>query len=78
MDTRVKNKTNGGRRTTKDNTPNKVVNMKSQLAELTRTVAALKTKHGNNDEESGNTSDSTPDDAGNAFGGRQAKKQKKE
>jgi hypothetical protein len=74
MDTRKKNKAKGS-------TPNKKKSsdLRTQLAELKRSIAAMQSKSSSNDD----TDDSTDvsdvgDNAGDAFGGRQKKKQKKE
>ena len=72
MDTRKKNKAKG-------HTPNKKKggsDMKAQIADLKRSIAAMQSKTSDDD---GDKSDSdVPDNAGDAFGGRQKKKQKKE
>ena len=72
MDTRKKNKAKGS-------TPNKkkANDLKSQIAELKRSISAMKSKTSNDDEKDSDDSD-VPDNAGDAFGGRQKKKQKKE
>ena len=75
LDTRKKNKGKSpkGRRTSE--VGSKLKDVKSQLAELKRTIASLsKVKTPSDD---GSESD-TPDNAGDSFGGRQSKKQKKE
>jgi hypothetical protein len=72
MDTRKKNKAKG-------TTPNKKKSgdMKAQIADLKRSIAAMQSKASKDDDKSGSDSD-VPDNAGDAFGGRQKKKQKKE
>lgn len=76
LDTRKKNKGKSpkkGRQASEVGT--KLQDIKSQMAELKRTIASLsKSKPQDAD---GNESD-TPDNAGDSFGGRQQKKQKKE
>jgi hypothetical protein len=72
MDTRKKNKAKGF-------TPGKKKNgdLKSQIAELKRSIASMQSVPSESD--SGRSEDSdVPDNAGDAFGGRQKKKQKKE
>ena len=51
--------------------------MKSQITELKRSIAAMQSKLSKDDNKSGSDSD-VPHNAGDAFGGRQNKKQKKE
>ena len=72
MDTRKKNKSKG-------TTPNKkkAGDMKLQINELKRSIAAMQSKLSNDDNKSGSDSD-VPHNAGDAFGGCQNKKQKKE
>ena len=75
LETRKKNKANKtptkGRQVS--DVGSKLTDIKSQMADLKRTIAALsKSKDGD-----GNESD-TPDNAGDSFGGRSSKKQKKE
>ena len=73
MDTRKKNKAKGG-------TPNKRKgdSLKSQIADLKRSIAAMKSK--TSDDDTADTTDSSdaPNNAGDAFGGRASKKHKKE
>ena len=74
MDTRKKNKAKGL-------TPNKkkVGDLKTQLAELKRSIAAMQSKTSSHDDiKDDSDSSDVPDNAGDAFGGRQKKKQKKE
>lgn len=73
MDTRKKNKLKG-------TTPNKkkAGDLKSQLAELKRSIASLQSKSSKEDEKDESDDSDVPDNAGDAFGGRQKKKQKKE
>ena len=72
MDTRKKNKAKG-------TTPNKkkAADLKSQLAELKRSIAAMQSKSSEDGRDDAESSD-VPDNAGDAFGGRQRKKQKME
>ena len=79
LDTRKKNKEKGksphkGRQASEVGT--KIKDIKSQMAELKRTIASL-SKSKTADADGGGESD-TPDNAGDAFGGRQQKKQRKE
>ena len=75
LDTRKKNKGKSpkGRKVSEVGT--KLKDIKSQMAELKRTIASLSKNKTSPDD--GNESD-TPDNAGDSFGGRQNKKQKKE
>ncbi|KAI2496708.1 hypothetical protein MHU86_17804 [Fragilaria crotonensis] len=78
IDTRIENKSKGGRkRQVSDvSTGNKKLkDIKSQMEELKRTLASFKAKQPAT--EDGDDSD-TPDNAGDSFGGRTKKKQKKE
>jgi hypothetical protein len=72
MDTRKKNRAKG-------TTPNKKKgsDLKSQIADLKRSIAAIQSKTSDDDGEKSDESD-VPDNAGDAFGGRQKKRQKKE
>jgi hypothetical protein len=72
MDTRKKNKAKGY-------TPGKKKgsDLKSQIAELKRSIAAMQSVPSEGDDGKLEDSD-VPDNAGDAFGGRQKKKQKKE
>ena len=72
METRKKNKAKGG-------TPHKkkASNLKSQIADLKRSIAALKKTSDNEAEDSSDANDA-PNNAGDAFGGRNKKKQKRE
>jgi hypothetical protein len=72
MDTRKKNRAKG-------TTPNKKKgsDLKSQIADLKRSIAAIQSKTSDDDGEKSDASD-VPDNAGDAFGGRQKKRQKKE
>ncbi|KAI2491295.1 hypothetical protein MHU86_23277 [Fragilaria crotonensis] len=72
METRKKNKEKGG-------TPHKkkAPNLKSQIADLKRSIAALKKTSDDETEDSSDAPDA-PNNAGDAFGGRNKKKQKKE
>ena len=74
MDTRKKNRAKGG-------TPNKKKgdNLKSQIADLKRSIAAMQSKTSDGDDTADSTDSSdAPNNAGDAFGGRSKKKQKKE
>ena len=73
MSTRKANKAKG---TTP--TKRKVADVKTQLSELKRTVAALKlaNKAARDDDTSATDDSSVPDNAGDAFGGRNSKKRK--
>ena len=74
MDTKKKNKANG---TTP--TKRKVSDVKAQLAELKRSIAAIQLNKSAKDDDTSTTDDSSvPDNAGDAFGGRNKKKSKKE
>ena len=72
METRKKNKAKGG-------TPHKkkASNLKSQIADLKRSIAALKKTSDDEAEDSSDANDA-PNNAGDAFGGRNKKKQKRE
>jgi hypothetical protein len=72
METRKKNKTKGG-------TPHKkkAPNLKSQIADLKRSIAALK-KTSDDETEDSLDANEAPTNAGDAFGGRNKKKQRKE
>jgi hypothetical protein len=52
-------------------------NLKSQIANLIRSIAAMQSKTSDDDGENSGDSD-VPDNAGDTFGGRQKKRQKKE
>jgi hypothetical protein len=74
MDTRKKNRAKGG-------TPNKKKgdNLKSQIADLKRSIAAMQSKASEGDDTADSSDNSdAPNNAGDAFGGRSKKKQKKE
>ena len=73
METRKKNKAKG---TTP--TKRKVSDVKAQLADLKRSIAALKLAKQKDDDTSATDDSSVPDNAGDAFGGRSSKKSKKE
>ena len=74
METRKKNKAKGSTPTSK----RKVSDAKAQLADLKRSIAALKMAKGKYDDTSATDDSSVPDNAGDAFGGRSSKKSKKE
>ena len=73
METRKKNKAKG-------TTPTKckVADVKTQLADLKRSIAALKLAKVKDDDTSATDDSSVPDNAGDAFGGRSSKKSRKE
>ena len=74
MDTRKKNKTKG---TTP--TKRKVSDVKAQLAELKKSIAAIKLSNSSKDDDTSATDDSSiPDNAGDSFGGRNKKKARKD
>ena len=73
METRKKNKAKGSTPTKR-----KVSDVKAQLADLKRSIAALKMAKGKDDDTSATDDSSVPDNAGDAFGGRSSKKSKKE
>jgi hypothetical protein len=74
IETRKKNKAKG---TTP--TKRKVADVKTQLANIKRSIAALKLANKAKDDETSATHDSSvPDNAGDAFGGRSSKRSKKE
>ena len=76
MATRKSNKAKGISGTP---TKRKVVDVKTRIADLKRTVAALKLARANRDDDTSVTDDSSvPDSAGDAFGGRTSKKSRKE
>ena len=74
IDTRVSNKAKGGRKVSEVGSAKKLKEIKSQVAELKRSLAAIKTTQDAGEDTAGDV----PDNAGDAFGGRQQKKQKKE
>jgi hypothetical protein len=74
MDTRKKNKA-------KSSTPTKrkVSDVKAQLAELKKSIAAIKLNNSSKDDDTSATDDSSiPDNAGDSFGGRNKKKARKD
>ena len=78
IDTRVENKTRGGRKrqaseVTTTKSTKKLKDITTQVAELKRTLASLKAKQSTADDD--DESDA-PDNAGDAFGGRNQKKKK--
>jgi hypothetical protein len=75
MDTRVKNKNKSGKKESASYSK-KFKDIKSKVAELKRTLAALQSNKSGDDDAS--EDGETPDNAGDSFGGRQKKKQKKE
>ena len=76
IDTRVSNKAKGGRKASEVGSATKrLKDIKQQVAELKRSLAAIKT----NPQDAGDdASPDAPDNAGDSFGGRQQKKQKKD
>ncbi len=85
IDTRVKNKAKGvkhGRQVSSAASANscgndKLKDIKTQVAELKRTLASIQAKQSSSGEDDGDES-VTPDNAGDSFGGRQRKKAKRE
>ncbi len=74
MATRKKNKAKG---TTP--TKRKISDVKAQLAELKRSIAAIKLSNASKDDDTSATDDSgVPDNAGDSFGGRNKKKARKD
>jgi hypothetical protein len=73
METRKKNKAKGSTPTKR-----KVSDVNAQLADLKRSIAALKMAKGKDDDIPTTDDSSVPDNAGDAFGGRSSKKSKKE
>jgi hypothetical protein len=71
MGTRKKNKAKGS-------TPNekKGDSLKSQIADLKQSIAAMKSKTSNDDTADNTDSSDAPNNAGDAFGGRASKKHK--
>jgi hypothetical protein len=55
-----------------------VADVKTQLADLKRSIAALKLAKVKDDDTSATDDSSVPDNAGDAFGGRSSKKSRKE
>jgi hypothetical protein len=82
IDTRVKNKAKGGRKGRQVSevccTTNKMKSLKNKMADLQRTLAAIKSKQSNTDGDDDDDASDIPDNAGDSFGGRQKKKQRKE
>lgn len=74
MDTRKKNKANGTtpRKGTSSKRKASEVSVKAQIAELKKTIAAIKS--GKDDDTSATDESSVPDNAGDSFGGRSGKK----
>jgi len=74
MDTRKKNKAKGFTPTKR-----KVSDVKAQLAELKKYIAAIKLSNSSKDDETSATDESSiPDNAGDSFGGRNKKKPRKD
>ena len=73
MEKRKKNKAEGSTPTKR-----KGSDVNAQLANLKRSIAALKMAKGKDDDTSTTDDSSVPDHAGDAFGGRSSKKSKKE
>lgn len=81
MDARVENKNKGTRKrqTSKVSTGSKKLkDIKLQMAELKRTLASIQSKQSSGTADDDGDDSDTPDNAGDSFGGRQKKKQKKE
>jgi hypothetical protein len=76
IDTRATNKAKGGRRKVAEVGSTKLKEIKTQVAALKRKLASMKS----NKESSADSDDDAevPDNAGDAFGGRQSKKSKKD
>jgi hypothetical protein len=82
-DTRAKNKAKGGRNKGRQVaevscTSDKMKSLKTKMADLQRTLAAIKSKQSNADGDDDDDSSDVPDNAGDSFGERQKKKQRKE
>lgn len=73
MDTRKKDKAKG----ITPGKPRQTSDVKSQIAELKRTIAQMKSKSSKDDDSADSDSSEVPDNAGDAFGGRQQKKKQK-
>ena len=83
IDTRLKNKAKGGRGKGRQVSEvctgaEKLKTIKSKMAELQRTLASIKAKQNDNTGDDDDDSSHAPDNAGDSFGGRQKKKQRKE
>ena len=79
IDTRVKNKAKGGRKGRQASevcSGDKMKTIKSKMAELQRTLTSIKAKQSADDDD--DDASDVPDNAGDSFGGRQKKKQRKE
>jgi len=78
IDTRRKNKAKGGKRQASEvcTSASKLKAIKTQVAELKRTLASLKSKQSNDDDKDSDDDSVAPDNAGDSFGGRQQKKKK--
>lgn len=76
IDTRIANKSKGGRKVAEVGSAKKLKEIKSQVAEIKRSLASIKS----NQETPGEVSSGgdVPDNAGDSFGGRQQKKQKRD
>ncbi len=79
MPEKDKNSVMETRKKTKGGTPNKkrAPNLKSQIDDLKRSIAALKKTPDDEAEDNSDAAD-TPNNAGDTFGGRSKKKQRKE
>jgi hypothetical protein len=78
MDTRKANKSKGPGSKKDAGNKSKYKEIKAKVAGLKRSLAALQTKQSGQNDEDGDDSTETPDNAGDSFGDRQRKKQKKE
>ncbi|KAI2490447.1 hypothetical protein MHU86_24134 [Fragilaria crotonensis] len=81
MDTRISNKAKGGRgkpgrKVSEVGSAKKLKEIKGQVAELKRTLASLKSSKDAGGTDESTDDDSTPDNAGDSFGGRQQKRAK--
>jgi hypothetical protein len=74
MDTRASNKSKGNRKVSEIGSAQKLKDIKSQVAELKRSLASIKSTQDAGENGGGDV----PDNAGDSFGGRQQKKQKKD
>ena len=79
MDTRKKNKAKGSTPNKRKVSEVKVSDVKAQLADLKKSIAAIKLGKASKDDDTSTTDDSSvPDNAGDSFGGRNKKKARKD
>ena len=81
IDTRLKNKAKGGRNVSEINTTannKKLREIKDLVTELKRTIASIQSKSSGETDNADDDDSDAPDNAGDSFGGRSHKKQKKE